>query len=149
MSCSALAIWSPLGASNEQPRPLGYLTPTERAEVADTQPTSASTPVPASRTCPKRSVAKVLNNASPNVRFFMNANKNVVDDLEAGGGRYRPFQERITPASTRTLRLCSTGCARKRSPTGLNERMGTAPVEQPTTLRDIVSASMEHHEEHK
>lgn len=126
--------------------PLGYLTPAERAEVADVQAYLREHSRSGFQNMPERSIEKVLNNASPNVRFFMNANKNVVDELEAGGGRYRPFQERITPAIDKDTQAVFDRTRTEEVTTGLNERMGTQPVEQPTTLRDIVDAAFDHHE---
>lgn len=128
------------------PDPLGYLNPTERAEMADIQSYLREHSRSGFQNMPEKTVAKVLNNASPNVRFFMNANKNVVDELEAGGGRYRPFQERIAPAIDKDTQAVFDRTRTEEVTTGLNERMGTTPVEQPTTLRDIVDAAFDHHE---
>ena len=129
------------------PDPLGYLNPTERAEMADIQAYLREHSKSGFQNMPEKSIAKVLNNASPNVRFFMNANKNVVDELEAGGGRYRPFQERITPTIDKDTQAVFDRTRTEEVTTGLNERMGTAPLpDEPTTLRDIVDAAFDHHE---
>lgn len=126
--------------------PLGYLSPQERAEVESLNQYLREHSKSDFRNMPEKTVAKVLNGASPNVRFFMNANKNVVDDLEAGGGRYKPFQERITPELDKDTQAVFDRTRTEEITHGLNERMGTSTQAEPATLRDIVSASMEAHE---
>lgn len=126
--------------------PLRVLTPAELQEVEDVTNYLREHSRSGFQNMPERSVAKVLNNAPPRIREYMQANKRFVDDLEAGGGRYKPFQERITPELDAPTQAVFDKVRTEEITHGLNERMGTAPVEQPTTLRDIVSASMEHHE---
>jgi uncharacterized protein YehS (DUF1456 family) len=126
--------------------PLGYLSPAEREEVESLNQYLREHSKSDFRNMPEKTVAKVLNGASPNVRFFMNANKNVVDDLEAGGGRYKPFQERITPELDKDTQAVFDRTRTEEITHGLNERMGTSTQAEPATLRDIVSASMDAHE---
>ena len=126
--------------------PLGYLSPAEREEVESLNQYLREHSKSDFRNMPEKTVAKVLNGASPNVRFFMNANKNVVDDLEAGGGRYKPFQERITPELDKDTQAVFDRTRTEEITHGLNQRMGASTPDEPTSLRDIVSASMEAHE---
>lgn len=128
--------------------PLGYLTPAERAEVESLSEYLTGHSRDGFKNMPEKSIAEVMNKASPNSRFFMDANRKTITDLDERGGRYRPFEEKRDMAALvpKEVRPVLDRVATEDLTHSLNTRMGTQPVEQPTTLRDIVSASMEHHE---
>ena len=127
--------------------PLNYLTPQELEEVESLSSYLKTHGKDGFRNMHEKSIAEVLNKASPNSRFFLDANRKVVTDLDERGGRYRPFEEKrdMSALVPKEVKPILDRVATEDLTIGLNERMGTAPIEQPTTLRDIVSASMEHH----
>lgn len=90
----------------------------------------------------------VLNRASPTVRQFIANNRTFVQDLDAGGGRYRPFQERIDLVGNmpKEDKAVLDRVHTEELTHSLNERMGTTTPDEPTSLRDIVSASYDANE---
>ena len=80
--------------SNPNIDQLGYLTPQELEEVASLSKYLQDHGRSGFKDMHEKSIAEVLNKASPNSRFFMDANRKVVTDLDERGGRYRPFEEK-------------------------------------------------------
>lgn len=128
--------------------PLGYLSPAEREEVESLNNYLREHAKTDFRNMPERTVAAVMNKASPNARFFMNANRNVVTDLDESGGRYKPFDPKMDIAATvpKEAKPILDRVATEDLTTSLNSRMGTSTPDEPTSLRDIVDAAFDHHE---
>lgn len=127
--------------------PLQVLTPQERAEVTSLNNYLRGHASTDFQNMPEKTISGVLNKAAPKVREYMQANKRFVDDFEERGGKYQPFGDRAPPPVLDKPAQAILDRARTEEIThDLSTRMGTAPVEQPTTLRDIVDAAYDHHE---
>jgi len=129
--------------------PLGYLSPAERAEVESLHSYLATHGKDGFKNMPEKSIAEVLNKASPNSRFFLDANRKVVTDLDERGGRYRPFEPKrdMSALVPKEVKPFLDRVATEDLTYGLNERLGTAPLpDEPTTLRDVIDVAFERHE---
>lgn len=104
---------------------------------------------------PEGTVANVLNHASPEVREALSRDYLGKQHLIESGGRLRPFEERVdvTAQMPDAMRKTYQRAEDEQTYMGLQERMGTAQQnerlinEAPTTLRDVLSASMDAHSE--
>ena len=147
-NCSALAIWSPLEASmTPNLDPLASSPLDEHQQVEDLTNYLREHSRSGFQHHARTLDCEGDEQCSPaHSGVFMKPIRGLSTDLGGGGGRYRPFQERMHPRAQSPHSAVFDHVRTEELTHGLNERMGTAPVEQPTTLRDIVSASMEHHE---
>lgn len=105
------------------------------------------------RNMPEKSITRVLNNASPEVRKAMLEQYKGREHFAETGGRIdhngflAPFTPREEPPPIPKEMEKAIDRLRTEELTSiLNQRMGSEQPDQPVTLRDIVSASMDAHE---
>lgn len=98
---------------------------------------------------PERTVANVLNRASPEVRAALTKDFLGRQHLVESGGRLAPFQDRVDPLADmpETMRTTYQRAEDEQTYAALNDRMGTLEQNQrlideaPVTLRDTLDAA--------
>lgn len=104
------------------------------------------------RHMPEGTISNVLNRASPEVRQALSSHYLAAQNLIESGGRLMPFEQKLDVHLPDGMAKTYQRAEDEQTYVGLNERMGTAEQSQriidetPVSLRDIVSASMDHHE---
>jgi hypothetical protein len=132
--------------------PYAFLTPAERQELQDIQ-TYIKGHAKAGTRPAEGSFNAVFNKASPQVRLAMKASQDTLRDLDAGGGRYRPFQDRIDIAAAvpKDLKPVVDAVETENLSHALNSRMGT-PTEAktgPMDRRELMSEAWDAHQQHE
>lgn len=137
--------------------PLNILSPAERQELEQIQAHLKRHAKTDFQHLPERTVNAVFNNASPTVRQFLKNNRDFIQDLDAGGGRYRPFQDRLDvnalvpndskPILDRAMaEELSHGLTQRMTETFASTPAPSSESDSPPTAREILSAAFDHHE---